>query len=306
MFQTASLYSIEVDYYHFGTCEMSGGSYFCGDHSCNTFKYVGDKVHGQGGKTLYEQPAIGQEQRFATYNPVTDTETQMGGYPYAPVGGVMPGTKATHGLYTSGTGYLNGNRLPGDASAIANMGLTHTQSVQTDPHGYPLRGDASGPSYHLYDGYKVTSSALEAALVAATGSTIGTGPAGVTMVSQHMERTLVAGKCKDLCDHDVSCRAFQENRWEFLHTTIKCVTIHIGPWVSETSLLDGCSDGGDNACTNLARTDGWDFYEKYALSKTPTWLHAPTSYAFSPTTSGAGDPKWTGFQGAGRRLDGVY
>lgn len=42
-FQTASLYSIEVDYYHFGTCEIVGGSYFCGDHSCSTYKYIGDK-----------------------------------------------------------------------------------------------------------------------------------------------------------------------------------------------------------------------------------------------------------------------
>ena len=41
MFQTASLYSVEVDYYNFGTCEITKGAYFCGDHSCNTFKHVG-------------------------------------------------------------------------------------------------------------------------------------------------------------------------------------------------------------------------------------------------------------------------
>ena len=33
----------QVDYYHFGTCEISDGSYFCGDHSCSTYKHVGAK-----------------------------------------------------------------------------------------------------------------------------------------------------------------------------------------------------------------------------------------------------------------------
>jgi len=47
-FQTAKLFSIEVDYYNFGTCELTDGAYFCGDHSCQTFKHVGnlDGKHG--------------------------------------------------------------------------------------------------------------------------------------------------------------------------------------------------------------------------------------------------------------------
>lgn len=38
---------------------MVGGSYFCGDHSCNTYKHVGEKfgaaTHGSGPQTIYEQ-----------------------------------------------------------------------------------------------------------------------------------------------------------------------------------------------------------------------------------------------------------
>ena len=43
VFQTAKIYSTEVDYYHFGTCEITDGAYFCGDHSCLTYKYVTTK-----------------------------------------------------------------------------------------------------------------------------------------------------------------------------------------------------------------------------------------------------------------------
>ena len=42
-FQTAKLFSVEVDYYHFGTCRLVDGAYFCGDHSCNTYKHIGQK-----------------------------------------------------------------------------------------------------------------------------------------------------------------------------------------------------------------------------------------------------------------------
>jgi hypothetical protein len=42
-FQTAKLYSIEVPYYSFGTCKIIDGAYFCGDHSCQSYKYIGQK-----------------------------------------------------------------------------------------------------------------------------------------------------------------------------------------------------------------------------------------------------------------------
>ena len=44
-------------------------------------------------------------------------------------------------------------------------------------------------------------------------------------------RDWVDGKAK--CDFDQTCKAYQENRWQFLHTTIKCRTFHISGWVSE-------------------------------------------------------------------------
>lgn len=54
-FQTAKLFSIEVDYYNFGTCEITDGAYFCGDHSCQTFKHIGN-LDGNNGlpTTKYE------------------------------------------------------------------------------------------------------------------------------------------------------------------------------------------------------------------------------------------------------------
>ena len=42
-FQAASIYSVEVDYYHYGTCEIADGAYFCGDHSCTSYKHIGTK-----------------------------------------------------------------------------------------------------------------------------------------------------------------------------------------------------------------------------------------------------------------------
>jgi len=53
-FQTAKLFSIEVDYYNFGTCEITDGAYFCGDHSCQTFKHIGYAGHGGQPTTTYE------------------------------------------------------------------------------------------------------------------------------------------------------------------------------------------------------------------------------------------------------------
>jgi len=51
---TATIYSVEVGYYKFGTCEQkSDGAYYCGDHSCNSFLHAIDKP-GRS-KTVMEQ-----------------------------------------------------------------------------------------------------------------------------------------------------------------------------------------------------------------------------------------------------------
>jgi len=288
MFQTASLFSIEVDYYNFGTCEMTGGSYFCGDHSCNTFKYVGERVHGATGKKVFEMPATGANvaKLVADTSPgATPGAKTITTGPYRPIGGRSHGTKDDSPIYTAGTGNTDGNRAPAGYVANDHPGTIHSQFVQTDQHGYPLRADAAEPQYHLYDGTKAT----EAAVSAASG-----GMATVdSTIHWHTRETLVAGACKAKCDHDTTCRGFQENRWQMLHTTVKCSTFHFGPWVSETNLV-----------ANLTPTEGWDFYAKYTEAKTATWLHAPVNGGYSPTTSAKGDPRFAGYQG--RRLEGVY
>lgn len=279
MFQTASLYSIEVDYYKFGTCEMAGGSYFCGDHSCNTFKYVGEKVHGETGKTVYEQPAIGSAMLTAAGKGEGVTITGSSSTYTPPV----PGYTDPSGLYHSGDGNVHGNR--DDSNGVAsNLPVLHSPFTQVDQSGYLLRGDAA-TSYHLYDGYKAGA----AAMVTATGLY-----SVDTTKQHHLTETIVAGACKAKCDADISCRAFQENRWQQMHLPAKCTTFHFGSWVHETNLT-----------SNLTPNQPWDFYAKYAQAKNPTWLHAPIKTGYSPTTSGMGSPKFAGYQG-GRRLEGVY
>lgn len=55
VFQTAKIFSIEVDYYNYGTCEVQDGAYFCGDHSCQTPGNL--NAAGAGGKyvKMHEQ-----------------------------------------------------------------------------------------------------------------------------------------------------------------------------------------------------------------------------------------------------------
>jgi len=267
MFQTASLFSIEVDYYNFGTCEIEGGSYFCGDHSCNTFKHVGDKFKGIGGsQTVYEQHP----------NTAFISSSNPGNYPLTNENGVPAGT------LSSGTHYNDfGNTLRSSSHA-------HTLSnyVQEDTHGYPLRGDALVAQYQIHSGKKATGAGLESAL-----------PVGMSyqMVQWHTKETLVAGMCKAKCDSDITCKVFQENRWEHYKTAIKCTTFHFDTWPH---------DEANFASTALSDSDTWDAYFKYTQNKKRTWLHSPIHTAFSPTTSGggAGAP----FLNTGRRLEGVY
>lgn len=252
MFQTASLYSIEVDYYNYGTCEITQGSYFCGDHSCNTFKHVGKRPYA----------AVISEHR-----------EEVPKYPMH--------------IYSKGTGITDGSRDSADSSSIVNYPAVEPDVyTQTDPHGYPLRGDAVAAQYHLHDGMKLSAAMLAAWLGAQEPA------ARNHMVKQDQKMTLVAGKCKSICDTDATCKAFQENRWEAFHTTIKCTTFHFEAWPSETGYnhLKLVPD-------MLVANEGWDLYEKYTLPKSRPWLFAPTTTAFQPTTHAAN---------GGRRLDGVY
>jgi hypothetical protein len=57
VFQTAKLFSVEVDYYNFGTCKLVDGAYFCGDHSCNTFKAFDTGKGSQTGVKEQIEPA---------------------------------------------------------------------------------------------------------------------------------------------------------------------------------------------------------------------------------------------------------
>lgn len=269
MFQTASLYSIEVDYYNYGTCEITGGSYFCGDHSCNTFKHVGPSAVG-GTVMEHAQPFW---------------------------------VTASSSVYTDGTQNLNGNRDTAH-SIVNNPRVTTGQyqqqfgSTAANPPvgsgdtwgsiGFPLRADQAGPAYHIHDNRKLDHSYFTSGPTAQANLAAGLVPPGFREINWHGRETLVLGQCKAKCDADVTCKAFQENRWQYLHTTIKCRSFHWDAWLSEypTALTAG-----------LLVEPSWDFYEKYTNAKGPTWLHAPiTGSSFSPTTSGSG----------GRRLEGVY
>jgi len=266
-FQTASLYSVEVDYYNYGTCEITGGSYFCGDHSCNTFKHVAKDAVG-GTVMEHNQPFW---------------------------------VSASSSVYTDGTQNLNGNR--DSAHTIVNNPRVNTGYYQqqfgstgaTPPSlggtndgtwgsiGFPLRADQSLPAYHIHDGQKYNAAYFTHANYAA-----GLIPYPPNVVNWHARETLVLGQCKAKCDTDETCKGFQENRWQYLHTSIKCHTFHTTSWFREfpTALTAG-----------LLTEPHWDFYEKYTNAKGPTWLHVPTTGShFSPTTSGP----------VGRRLAGVY
>jgi len=147
----------------------------------------------------------------------------------------------------------------------------HSSYVQSDPYGYPLRMDAMLPQYHLHDGMKLDKQAGH-----------GLNVPGYTFTDWHWKESLVAGACKNKCDIDMTCKGFAENRWQFLHTLIKCTTFHFAGWMSETNLVSMATP-----------SPNWDLYVKYTNPKKKTWLHAPLSAAGAPTTQG-------------RRLDGVY
>lgn len=267
MFQTATLYSIEVDYYHFGTCEMEGGSYFCGDHSCNTYKHVGEKFKTAGAHTI-------SEHREDKYFEIFRSNGKGGG----------SWEKEYHGpsdaaIYHDGAGNDLGGRDPKTGFTAANMPFVKSAYGQSDQSGYPLRNDAQEAQYHLYDSAKLPKTFYWQPDTGIPGN--GT-LWGVKETTWDRTETMIAGACKNKCDSDKTCKGFMENRWAALHTTIKCTTIHMSHWPGEKSFAD-----------ELVATDSWDFYAKYTHPRAKTWLHVPLETAFSPTAHG-------------RRLEGIY
>lgn len=273
MFQTASLYSIEVDYYHYGTCEIEGGSYFCGDHSCNTFKHVGTDL--KAGAVLSEHNV---------YRSATNLHYDN----YVHGSGNVLGTRDQHGFVANNPPTVDGTHVqamasgPGLMAGDALLDQSRTADARaTRPHGYPLRGDAQTPVYHMHDGKRLPSSVVKS--IDAGTSVIGTD--GST-VRQDGQRTLTLGECKRICDADDTCKGFQENRWQYLGVTIKCRTLHMSGWLTEYPAI----------VSGLETSNNYDFFVKEANAKPKTWLNAPMTNAFRPTTGGS----------SGRRLDGVY
>ena len=82
------------DYYQFGTCELNDGAYFCGDHSCKTYKHVGER-QVQENSDLWRDGHSDQQAREWLLMP------QKGGR-FAPwgVGGAGgTGGRRLHGVY---------------------------------------------------------------------------------------------------------------------------------------------------------------------------------------------------------------
>jgi len=268
-----------VDYYNYGTCEISGGSYFCGDHSCNTYKYVGANSDSPHQHYVREQKMI----EPALYAPSSRTNS--------------PFSTSDAYLYSAGTGNANGANDPSNHPPLEMNAFVQGEQLppkngawkdeyvgkeggRMDPSGYPLRMDAQTPQYHLYDGVKLPLSHI--GLFEAIRDD-GVLWEDTDVVQWHTKGTMLAGQCKSKCDNDDTCKAFQENRYGYLHATIKCTTFHFPGWLSEYPQLSSA----------MTKTTSWDVYVKYTVAKAQTWLHVPKSTAFSPTTSG-------------RRLDGVY
>jgi len=272
-FQTASLYSVEVDYYHFGTCEIVDGSYFCGDHSCSSYKYIGDKNVVENKENTYPT-----SQRYAQ-----KLENGL----------VNRMDNAKVGQYQKFTGrWLN-------ASAIGNPVLLNSISgyVQAlDPHA----------------------------------TTPFTTPL-------HLLRNLYPGLCAQTCSDDVTCKMYQESRWEINGVVPTCWIFHM-PYYRSSYTCNPQSSGFP--CGNKLRplefgdTNWWekegspssdqahlaDVYLKISNPKgSEPWLHIPKTTAPFPQPIGqvlpakvergpgvvtARDPVPP--QKLGRRLNGVY
>jgi len=83
-FQTAKLFSVEVDYYHFGTCRLVDGAYFCGDHSCQTFKHIGQKKTTRSSQVI--ERIDDSQNPGRTVNPYGPTDSRFSKYVYGDSG----------------------------------------------------------------------------------------------------------------------------------------------------------------------------------------------------------------------------
>lgn len=212
-------------------------------------------------------------------------------------------------IYTAGSGNVHGGARDGSS----NPPLEHTPFVQPEsqflphssggevrPSGYPLRMDAQQAQYHLHDGVRAARTA-PIAFSEATGigrtACDGAAPCpavddpaagplgGLRIVKWHERQTLLAGQCKGKCDADETCKAFQENRYGYLHDAIKCVTFHFPGWLAEYRRR------GPPYFSDAAFLDGTQWVRACAPATSPLWLTCgarlgarahPHSYSLCP------------------------
>lgn len=333
-FQTASLFSIEVDYYHFGTCEISDGSYFCGDHSCSTYKHVGAKDVVEN--LEFEESTMTLQSRFLDCTPSTDwfsgartaSECQAfclsNGYTYAIVStDLNDNCKCAGASECTDKSMKPGWLIYKGSNKVEGYGR-HTQP-QTD--GFVNRMDNTAGEYEKIDDHWLSETDISSRDVLRwlANQLDEQSPAeakALYVTPWHLQRNIVADgadSCVKACDRDATCRAYQESRWATLSYVIPtCFLFHM-PFVGSYSEWPLTIEADLNAAywqkasTATDRTLLADFYCKVSNKKAKTWLHVPKVTPLFPHPAGVSPDaaiteyggKYSGPSG-GRRLDGVY
>jgi len=335
-FQTASLFSIEVDYYHFGTCEISDGSYFCGDHSCSTYKHV-------GAKDVVENLEVGEntmtlQSTDVDCSPSTDWFTSAhgseecqelclsNGYTYAIVHPDLSckcaGASECNVMNTQSLGtwliYKKSTKPAG-----------YNRHAQPQTDGFVNRMDNTAGQYEKIDDHWLSETDISSRdvlrwLANMVDSKLSHGPEAKALyvTPWHLQRNIVADgvdSCVKACDRDATCRAYQESRWATLsYVAPTCFLFHM-PFVSSYSdwplTIEADLDAAywQKASTATDRTLLADFYCKVSNKKAKTWLHVPKVTPLFPNPAGVSPDaaiteyggKYSGPSG-GRRLEGVY
>lgn len=324
-FQTASLYSIEVDYYHFGTCEISDGSYFCGDHSCSTYKHVGEKDVVEN---LEFSPTMKLYAADKDCTPATDwmsghvsgAECQARcleeGYEYA----IVADGNCKCAIASECTDITDADGWKIYKKAAPTPGYGRNAQPQGD--GFVNRMDNTVGEYEKLDGYWLSETDISNKDVQywlANTMMSSYKEKGATYVTPwHLHRNIVADgadSCKKACDRDATCRAYQESRWATLSYVIpSCFLFHMPDFVGSysqvplTTTADLSAVWWQKASTATDRTRLADFYLKVSNPKTRTWVHVPKVTPMFPHPSGATPQSLLSGTSTspGRRLEGVY
>jgi hypothetical protein len=336
------LYSIEVDYYHFGTCQIVGGSYFCGDHSCSTYRYIGS----QNVVENFEKPelcdntclsalaaVLGSQNVFASDGACDDggagsefstcvIGTDCGDCGPRPSRAQQYEQQAPPTALSTAAQYqrLTGRWL--NVSVINNATLMQYVAGAT----YPYRFNTLSNGINGHWDQVSYPGCLSPPSWTSCGHLIWLS--GVFVTPLHLQRNLYPGLCEKRCNEDATCKAYQESRWQYSSVVAECYLFHMPRFRSSYSdhpLLfpdtwwwekegDAASDQ-----SHLA-----DFYLAVTKPKEESWLHVPkvtsndfplganSRAPFTPfgTPSTARDPIPPGGvhppQPAGRRLKGVY